>query len=74
VPYVLLILKMKNIQSGAAPSGMIFVFLFILILIAFFITFYLMKIMIENIQYKDNPIIFNGKFGKFVGLKLGVWC
>ena len=29
------------------------------------------KLMIENFQYKDNPIIFNGKFGKFVGLVIG---
>lgn len=71
VPYVILIMKMKNIQSGTAPSGMIFIFLFLLILIAFLITFYLAKLMIENVRYKDKPIIFNGKFGKFVGLILG---
>lgn len=71
VPYVTLILQMKKIQPGASPSGMLFLFLFFLILIAFFITFYLAKLMIENFQYKDNPISFNGKFGKFVGLVLG---
>ena len=71
VPYVVLIMKLKNIQPGTTPSGMIFIFLFLLILIAFFITFYLAKIMIENIQYNGKPIIFNGKFGKFVLLILG---
>jgi uncharacterized membrane protein YjgN (DUF898 family) len=71
LPYTILIMKMKNIQPGTAPSGMIFIFLFLLILIAFFITFYLTKIMIENVRYKDQPIIFNGEFGKYVGLILG---
>lgn len=70
-PYVMLIMKMKNIQPGTPPSGMLFIFLFLLIIVAFFITFYLAKIMIENFIYKDKPISFNGKFGKFIGLILG---
>lgn len=71
-PYVILIMKMKDIQPGTTPSGMIFIFLFLLILVAFFISFYLVKkIMIENFTYKDKPISFNGKFGKFVGLIIG---
>jgi uncharacterized membrane protein YjgN (DUF898 family) len=71
VPYILLIIKMKNIQAGETPSVMIFVFVILLILIAFLITFYLAKIMIENVQYKDQTIVFNGKFGKYVGLLVG---
>ena len=71
VPYILLIIKMKNIQTGGTPPVMIFIFVFLLILIALLITFYLAKIMIENVQYKDQTIIFNGKFGKYVGLILG---
>jgi hypothetical protein len=70
VPYVVLIIKMKNIQQGTKPSVMIFIFLILLILIAFLITFYLTKLIIENFQYKDKTISFNGKFGKFVGLVL----
>ncbi|PKP17727.1 MAG: hypothetical protein CVU06_12835 [Bacteroidetes bacterium HGW-Bacteroidetes-22] len=68
--YVVLINSMKNIQSGTTPSGMLFLFLFLLFLVAFFISFYIAKIIIENFTYKDKPIIFNGKFGKFVGLIL----
>jgi len=71
VPYVMLIIQIKNVQPGEKPSAMLFLYLFPLILIAFFITFYMVKLMIENVRYNDIPIRFNGKFGRFIGLVLG---
>ena len=71
VPYAILISKMKNIQSETTTSVMIFIFLVFLILVAYLISFYLAKIVIEHLLYKDRSITFTGKFGKFVGLILG---
>jgi len=71
VPYAILIIKMKNIQPETSPSVMIFIFLVFLILVAYLISFYLAKIMIEHFLYKEKSISFTGKFGKFVGLILG---
>jgi uncharacterized membrane protein YjgN (DUF898 family) len=70
VPYIMLILKMQDIHVGSAQSPMIFLYLFILILIAFSITFYIAKILIENVLYKDKTINFNGNIGKFAGVVL----
>lgn len=72
-PYVALIIKMKDIQHGTTPSSMMFIFplIILLMLVAFFISFYLVKLMIENITYKDKSVTFNGKFSKFVGLIIG---
>ncbi len=71
VPYALLTVKMKSTQAGTPPSGMTVIFLLLLMLVAFIITFYLAKIMIENIQYRGQSVTFNGKIGKFVGVILG---
>ena len=71
IPYVLLIFQLKNIQPGTPPSGMIFLYLFLLILAAFSITFYFTKLTIENVQYNNKPITFNGTFGKYFGVMLG---
>lgn len=70
VPYVIFIIKMKEIPPTETPYLNIFIFLFLLILVFFFIHFYLTRIMIENITYKENPITFNGKFRQFVWLIL----
>ena len=71
VPFIILMTNMKDIQPGTKPSVMTFIFLFLLIIVAFLITFYIVKIIIENFLYKEKPISFNGKFGKFIGLILG---
>ncbi len=70
VPYVIFIIKMKEIPPTETPYLNIFIFLFLLTLVIFFISFYLTRIMIENITYKENPFTFNGKFRQFVWLIL----
>lgn len=70
-PYVFFIMKMEDIQPEATPFVMLFIFFFLLVIVAFLITFYLAKLMIENFTYKDKSVSFNGKFGKFVGVVLG---
>jgi uncharacterized membrane protein YjgN (DUF898 family) len=70
MPYIILVMKMQDIQPGAHSFGMLFVYLFLLILFAFFITFFIAKIMIESVQYNDRPIIFTGKIMTFAGVVL----
>ena len=67
IPYVFVVLKMNSTPKGIVPSGLIFVALFALILVALFLTFYITKILIENIQYNGKSVTFNGKFGSYVG-------
>ena len=70
VPYVILAIKIQNIPPAEVPSLMIFICLFLLILVGFFISFYLTRIVIENITYKNTPITFNGNFSQYVWLVL----
>lgn len=70
-PYVFLIVHLKNAEPGARPSGMIFLYFFILILAALLLTYFMVKIIIDNFQYKDIPILFNGKFENFAPFALG---
>jgi len=70
VPYVTIIFKMKNIQPGKAPSILFFFLIFILIIISLALTFYIVKLIIENVNLKDKFIVFNGTFGKYIGTVL----
>jgi len=74
VPYITMIFKMKDIQSGEMPSLLIIPFIFAIIIVAYAIVFYIAKLTIENITLKDKSIEFKGSFGKFIGtLLLGVF-
>lgn len=67
VPYGAIIFMTKDIHSGEKPSLLILPLMLLLIIIAFVFTFYLTKLAIENITYKDKAIVFEGTFGKFMG-------
>jgi uncharacterized membrane protein YjgN (DUF898 family) len=68
VPYVVLVTTMKFNQTTTAQAGMILICSCLILLITLLITFYLAKLVIENIRYKESSIIFNGKFGEFIKL------
>lgn len=65
VPYVWLIAAFKDIQPGDTPPLVLFPTLFVLCVVAFIFTFYITKLIIENIQYKEENLRFEGEFGKF---------
>jgi uncharacterized membrane protein YjgN (DUF898 family) len=67
VPYMTLVFKMKSIQPGSTASLLIFPSLLLLLIVALLLTFYLSKIMIENVAYKEKAIVFNGSFGTYLG-------
>ncbi len=68
VPYVFLILKVKDIIRPDHPTG-IFVFygiLILLLLIAYAIIFYIIKLTIEGVEFKGKSFVFGGTFGQFM--------
>jgi len=67
VPYGVLIFSMKNIQHGDSPSLIFFPLILLIIIVAFAFSFYTTKLTIENVFYKDQPIVFSGTFGIFIG-------
>ncbi len=69
-PYGTMIYTMKGVQPGNSPSLIILPLILLLIVIAFVLTFYIAKLTIENIAYKDKAIVFNGTFGKYIGTVL----
>jgi len=68
VPYVFLILKANDINQPGHPFG-VFVFLGILLLlliIAYAIIFFIIKLSIEGVEFKGNSFIFEGSFGQYM--------
>jgi len=68
VPYVFLILKANDINQPGHPFG-VYVFLGILLLlliIAYAIIFFIIKLSIEGVEFKGNSFIFEGSFGQYM--------
>ncbi|MDD2411690.1 MAG: DUF898 family protein [Bacteroidales bacterium] len=70
VPYLTLIIKMQNVQPGTNFSLLFFPIFILLMIIVSVLTFYLVKLTIENISFKDKTIVFNGSFGNYIGTVL----
>lgn len=70
VPYGIMVLKINDIQTGEIQSLLIFPLLMVLFVIAFLLTFYIAKLIIEGVVYNDKMIVFHGTFGKFIGIVL----
>ena len=71
-PYFLLIYKMKEITTGD-PKSFFFIIIpafFVLFIIAFVLSYFIEKISIEGIEYKNRSLVFEGKFGQFIGIVL----
>jgi uncharacterized membrane protein YjgN (DUF898 family) len=67
IPYLALISVTKQVQPGDKPSLIFFPLLFILIIVAFVFSFYIVKMTIENISWQGKSIVFNGSFGEYFG-------
>src|SRR6478609_1160064 len=66
-PYVFLIIRLQNMQLGGIPPLYIFPMFLVLFLIAFILIFYISKLIIEHISFKEKSIVFGGSFGEFIG-------
>ena len=70
-PYILLIYKMKEITSGDPKSAFILIPAFlVLFFIATVLSYFIEKISIEGIAYKNKSLVFEGKFGQYIGIVL----
>jgi len=67
VPYVTMVVNMKQHQPGESPSLLFFPLMILLVIISLAITFYIVKLTINSIAYKEKSIVFNGNFGDYIG-------
>jgi len=70
IPYIVLITQgMKMIQPGGgdySAYGYILPSILFLMLVNFAITYFIAKLTIEGIEFKEKPLVFNATFGRFV--------
>lgn len=67
-PYTLLVVSMQHIQPGSSMLYLFFPIFAVLMTVAFILIFYIAKLAIENVCFKDEAIVFNGKLGDFVAV------
>lgn len=67
MPYVYMVSQLQPTVPGQMPSMWFFPAFIMLIIGVFLITFYIAKLMIENVAYKGQSIVFNGAFGAYIG-------
>lgn len=67
IPYMAVIIKMQDIQPGDTSALWVFPFILLILIVAFALAFYIIKLVIENIALGDHSIAFHGTFGKFIG-------
>jgi len=70
IPYVWVYFKLINIQPGDSTFLAYFILIFVLSVFPILISFFIAKLGIEHIKYKDKSIVFNSSFGKFIGIIL----
>jgi len=61
---------MHHQEAMQRVSSMLLLYgeIFILLIIEYVFIFYIAKMSIENIEFKDKSFVFNGKFGEFFGI------
>jgi len=69
-PYTTLVVSMRNIKPDNILVYLFFPVFLVLMIIAFVLMFYILKLAIENISFKDKTIAFHGKFGDYIGVFL----
>jgi uncharacterized membrane protein YjgN (DUF898 family) len=65
-PYATLVISMKYVQPGSSLLYLFFPLVLLLAIIAFVITFYLARLVIGNVAFKGQHIVFHGKFSEFI--------
>lgn len=69
-PYLIMVYKLSNMQPAEKSMLLILPFFILLIIIALVVSYYIAKLSIENVVYKEKAIVFNGSFGKYIGTVL----
>ena len=66
VPYGFLLFEIKDMQPGEVPEMSFFLLPVAMFFVAFILTFYMARLLIEGIAYNDKSIVFNGTFGEYM--------
>ncbi len=66
-PYAAMIFSIKDIQPGSHTFLVIFPVMILLTFIALVFSFYIAKLTIEGIGFRDKTLIFSGSFGSYIG-------
>jgi len=66
VPYGFLLFEINDMQPGEIPDMSFFLLPVAMFFVAFILTFYMARLLIEGIGYKDKSIVFNGTFGEYM--------
>lgn len=66
-PYVSMIFKISHIGPEYSPPMLIILLVVLVAITVLVVTFYIAKLSIEHINFKDKSIQFTGTFGKFIG-------
>jgi uncharacterized membrane protein YqhA len=68
IPYAILIYNMKYLDSGNFPVFLMIVLYTLLIVSMIVFSFYYIKLLIENMAFKDIHLKFEGSFGEYIGI------
>jgi len=66
VPYATALFMLRPTVPVSHPSLLVFPLLLLSMVVAFIFSFYMNKLTIEGLVYKEKGIAFNGKMGKFI--------
>ncbi len=66
VPYGFMLFEIKDMQPGEIPEMSFFLLPVAMFFVAFILTFYMARLLIEGIGYNDKSIVFNGTFGEYM--------
>lgn len=69
IPYITIITRTSHIQVGKQIS-LIFPMMILLIVVAFVLNFFMTKLAIENVSFKDKSVVFTGTFGQYIKIVL----
>lgn len=66
-PYILLTKQQKGSPADLVSAIMVFATYIIIAVVAYLIVFYIAKLVIDSVSYKDQALQFGGSFGEYVG-------
>jgi len=68
-PYVYVIVNIKDILNPLQPSSFFrfYGILILMFIVAYAIIFYIIKLCIEGIEFKEKSFVFDGTFGQYIG-------
>ena len=69
VPYVYLMVNIKDFIDPLHPTSILgfYGIMFVIVIFAYALLFYVVKLTIEGIEFKGTHFVFDGTFGQFIG-------